>query len=217
MVSTGAKAVQIDFVGDVVCPWCFLGWWRLKTALAARPAWRFDIAWRPYQLQFDIPPEGLPYRAFMAQLFPDAETRQAMDDRLTQLGAVEGLNLRLDLIPMRPNTNAAHRLISWATLKGIGGQAAEAVMRAYFTEGRDIGDPQVLAAIGKAIGLDIANLDERLASGADSEMIDHECRMANEAGIQGVPFTIMAGRVAVSGAESAEHFLKALDQALAAG
>ena len=62
---------QIDFVGDVVCPWCFLGWARLKAALKARPDLDAMVAWRPYQLQFDIPEAGLPYAEFMAGLFPD--------------------------------------------------------------------------------------------------------------------------------------------------
>jgi predicted DsbA family dithiol-disulfide isomerase len=85
MAELGAP-FQIDFVGDVVCPWCFLGWTRLQAALKLRAELEALVAWRPYQLQFDIPEDGLPYAEFMAGLFPDAERRKAMDERLTELG-----------------------------------------------------------------------------------------------------------------------------------
>src|SRR3569833_2839364 len=113
MAETGAP-FQIDFVGDVVCPWCFLGWTRLKAALKIRPELDATVAWRPYQLQFDIPEAGLPYAEFMAGLFPDAERRKAMDGRLAELGEAEGVTFRFDLMQQRPNTNAAHRELRWA-------------------------------------------------------------------------------------------------------
>ena len=210
-----ATPVPIDFVGDVVCPWCFLGWTRLKAALARRPDLEPRIAWRPYQLQFDIPETGLPYAAFMANLF-GAERRREMDERLTGIGAAEGVNFRLDLIAMRPNTNAAHRLIRWATALGLGDQAAEAVMRAYFIQGRDIGAPATLGSIAGEIGMDAQAVQARLASGEDKAVVDDECRMAAQAGINGVPCTIMANRIAVSGAEPPERLLQALDKALEA-
>jgi predicted DsbA family dithiol-disulfide isomerase len=212
-----AAPVHIDFVGDVVCPWCLLGWTRLNAALARRPDLEPQIVWRPYQLQFDIPEAGLPYAAFMAGLFPDADRRREMDDRLTEMGAAEGVDFRLDLIPMRPNTNAAHRLIRWATQLGLGGPAVEAVMSAHFSHGRDIGDPATLAAIAGEIGMDAASVAARLASGEDRAVVDEECRMASRAGITGVPFTILADRIAVSGAETPERLLQALDKALEAG
>jgi predicted DsbA family dithiol-disulfide isomerase len=212
-----AAPVHIDFVGDVVCPWCFLGWTRLKAALARRPDLEPQIAWRPDQLQLDIPEIGLPYAAFMAGLFPDAERRREMDERLTAMGAAEGVAFRLDLIAMRPNTNAAHRLIRWATALGLGDRAAEAVVRAHFTQGRDIGAPPILAAIAGEIGMDAQAVQARLASGEDRAAVDDECRLAAQAGINGVPFTIMANRIAVSGAETPERLLQALDKALEAG
>jgi predicted DsbA family dithiol-disulfide isomerase len=203
---------QVDFVGDVVCPWCFLGWTRLKRALAMRPGLDALVAWRPYQLQFDIPAEGLPYAAFMAGLFPDPERRRAMDQRLTELGAEEGLDFRFDLIPRRPNTNAAHRVIRWAGLEG--GRVAEAVMKAHFTEGRDVGDPAVLADIAGRHGLDPAAVRSRLAAGEDVMAVDQECVAASRAGVTGVPFMIFAGRVALAGAEAADRIVMAIDKAV---
>ena len=202
----------IDFIGDVVCPWCFLGWARLKTALASRPDLAPRIAWRPFQLQFDIPEAGLPYAGFMAGLFPDPGRRRAMDEQLISLGAVEGLEFRFDAISLRPNTNAAHRVIRWAGRGG--GAVADAVMRAYFSEGRDIGDPLVLAELAGDQGLDPAAVLRKLLSEDDRQAVDEDCAMASRAGIHGVPFTILDNRIALSGAVEPAHILRAVGKAL---
>jgi predicted DsbA family dithiol-disulfide isomerase len=202
----------VDFVGDVVCPWCYLGWTRLKAALAARPGLPAQVVWRPFQLQFDIPDEGLPYAEFMAGLFPDAERRRQMDQRLAEMGAAEGLDFRFDRMAFRPNTNAAHRAIRWAGVAGR--ELAEAIMRAHFNEGRDVGDPETLAAIVRETGLDLGDVAQRLRSGEDRQAVDQDCVAASRAGINGVPFMIFAGRTALSGAESGERILHAIDQAL---
>lgn len=216
MAAEGARALfPVDFVGDVVCPWCFLGWTRLKSALAERRDLDLQIAWRPFQLQFDIPEEGLPYAEFMAGIFPDAERRRQMDQHLTELGLAEGLQFRLDRIRKRPNTNAAHRVIRWAGESGTA--VAEAIMRAHFSEGRDVGDPETLAAIVSELGPDLGDVAERLRSGEDLQLIDQECAAASRAGIGGVPFMIFGGRTALSGAESRERILFAVAKALELG
>jgi predicted DsbA family dithiol-disulfide isomerase len=202
----------VDFVGDVVCPWCYLGWTRLNAVLATRPELGAQVVWRPFQLQFDIPDEGLPYAAFMAGLFPDADRRRKMDQHLAAIGAAEGLDFRFDLIPVRPNTNAAHRVIRWAGLGG--GDLAQAIMRGHFSEGRNIGDPETLAGIAREAGLDLADVAARLRSDEDRRAVDQDCVAASRAGIGGVPFMIFAGRTALSGAESPERILYAIDKAL---
>lgn len=212
--AASSARLQIDFVGDVVCPWCFLGWARLKRALKARPGLETLVAWRPYQLQFDIPADGLPYEAFMAGLFPDPERRRAMDERLAELGAEDGLDFRFDLIARRPNTNAAHRVIRWAGEDG--GKVGEAIMTAHFSEGRDIGDPETLAAIAGEQGLDPDAVRSRLKAGDDVLAVDQDCVAASRAGITGVPFMIFAGKVALAGAEAAERIVMAIDRALEA-
>jgi predicted DsbA family dithiol-disulfide isomerase len=207
-----AAAFPVDFVGDVVCPWCYLGWTRLTTALATRPELGAQVIWRPFQLQLDIPDVGLPYAAFIAGLFPDADRRHQMDQHLVALGAAEGLDFRFDRIPVRPNTNAAHRVIRWAGLSG--GGLAQAIMRAHFSEGRNIGDPEALAVIVTEAGLDLGDVAARLRSDQDRLAVDQDCDAASRAGISGVPFMIFAGRTALSGAETPERILYAIDKAL---
>jgi predicted DsbA family dithiol-disulfide isomerase len=213
-MAAGAPAAgfQIDYVGDVVCPWCYLGWARLNNALGQRADFPAEVIWRPYQLQLDVPEEGLPYPAFMAGIFPDPERRKQMDAHLAELGAAEGLDFRFDAIAMRPNTNAAHRVIRWAGARG--GAVAEAIMRAHFSEGRNVGDPGALADIAAEGGLDLGDVAQRLRGGEDQMAVDQECVAASRAGISSVPFMVFGGRTALSGAQAAENILYAIDKAL---
>ena len=209
-----AQQLKIDFIADVVCPWCYIGWARLKAALALRPDIAAEVTWRPYQLDPTLPEEGVYRAAYMGATFPDPEKRRAAMQALNTFAAEDGLDLKLSEIPMSPNTNAAHRLIRWAQGQGRQQAAVEAVMHAYFTELRDIGDPVVLAEIAEAIGMDRMTVLKLLSEGADTEAITREHVTAWRAGVRGVPFTIFDGRVAVSGAESAEHLAAAMDKAL---
>lgn len=209
-----AQPLKIDFIADVVCPWCYIGWARLKAALALRPDIAAEVTWRPYQLDPTLPEEGVDRAAYMGAKFPDPEKRRAAMQALNTFAAEDGLDLKLSEIPMSPNTNAAHRLIRWAQGQGRQQAAVEAVMHAYFTELRDIGDPVVLAEIAEAIGMDRMTVLKLLSEGADTEAITREHVTAWRAGVRGVPFTIFDGRVAVSGAESAEHLAAAMDKAL---
>ena len=147
----------------------------------------------------------------MAGIFPEAERRKAMDAHLTELGAAEGLDFHLDRIRKRPNTNAAHRVIRWA--EADGGKVGEAIMRAHFTEGRDVGDHATLAAIAGEQGMDSNVVFARLQAGDDLMSIDQECMQASRAGVTGVPFMIFGQRVALAGAEAAERILLAIDKA----
>ena len=206
--------LHIDFIADVVCPWCYLGWRRLEKALAMRPDVQAEVVWRPYQLDPSIPEEGVDRRAYMAAKFTDPERRKAMVEALTEAAAEEGLDLKLMDIPISPNTNAAHRLIRWAQGQGLQQPVMEAVMRAYFTELRDIGDPVVLADIAEANGMDRMTVLKLLSEGADKDVIGHEHMMAVRAGVTGVPFMIFAGKVAAVGAEAPERLAAAIDRAL---
>lgn len=209
-----AQPVKIDFIADVVCPWCYIGWERLKKALALRPDVPVEVTWRPYQLDPTLPEEGVDRAAYMGAKFPDPAKRRAAMDALNSFAAEDGLTLRLSEIPLSPNTNAAHRLIRWAQGQGLQVQAVEAIMRAYFTELRDIGDPTVLADIAEAIGMDRMMVLKLLSEGADTDAITREHVTAWRAGVRGVPFTVFDGKVAVSGAETAEHLAAAMDKAL---
>lgn len=204
----------IDFVADPVCPWCCLGWARLKAALAERPDLAPQIAWRPYQLDPTIPEAGVDRKAYLAAKFGDPARLAEMDARLAEAASEAGLTLRPDEIAVRPNTKAAHRLIRWAQAGGKGPAAAEAIMQAYWSGLKDIGDAEVLADLAAGLGMDRSGVLRRLRTGEDCEAIDREHAAAVRMGVAGVPFMVFANRLAVSGAHPPETLLTAIDKAL---
>lgn len=209
--------LQIDFIADVVCPWCYVGWRRLDRALALRPDVEAQVRWRPFMLAPELPEEGMDRAAYYAERFPDRDRARTMGEALQAEAALDGLTLRLSEIPRSPNTNAAHRLIRWAAGAGRQREAVEAVMGAYFTDLRDIGDPEVLADIGEAVGLDRLLVLELLARGEDKRAVGRDYLTAVQAGVTGVPFTVFGGVLAVAGAESPERLVQAIDRAVSAG
>ena len=206
--------MQIDFIADVVCPWCYLGWRRLEKALAMRPDLQATVTWRPYQLDPTLPEEGVNGANYMAAKFPNTERRAEIGKVLDQAAAEDGITWNLTDIPVSPNTNAAHRLIRWAQGEGLQGPVLEGVLAAYFTEMRDIGDPVVLADIGEKAGMDRLRLLQAFSEGVDKDAVAREHFQAHQAGVSGVPFMIFDGKIAVSGAEPPERLVKAIDKAL---
>lgn len=207
----------VDVVADVVCPWCYLGWRRIKTALAMRPDLKATVVWRPYQLDPTLPEDGVDRKAYMAAKFKDPERLKASHDALVAGGAEDGIVFNFGVIEKSPNTNAAHRLIRWALTAGVQDAVVEALFEAYFTHGRDIGDPMVLADIAERAGMERLVVLQLLSEGADKESVTREHGMAVQGGVTGVPFAIFAGKVAVVGAETPERILEAIDQASGAG
>jgi predicted DsbA family dithiol-disulfide isomerase len=210
------QPLLIDLVADVVCPWCYLGWRRVKSAVALRPDVEPLIVWRPYQLDPSLPEEGVDRKAYLAGKFKDALKLKAVHTALTEAGAEEGIAFNFDAIALSPNTSAAHRLIRWAHGAGKQDAVVEGLFAAYFTEGRDVGDPQVLADIGQATGMDPVVILRLLSEGADKDVVAREHAMAVRGGVTGVPFAIFGGKLAVVGAESRETIAEAIDRALAA-
>lgn len=206
--------LAIDFIADVVCPWCYLGWKRLSQALALRPDVEATVNWRPYQLDPSLPEEGVDRAAYMAAKFPDKSRLQAVHDELVRQAAECGVTMNFAQIDKAPNTNGAQRLIRWAGGAGLQDKVVEAVMAAYFTEGLDIGDPVVLVDIAEQAGMDRLTVLKLLSEGADREIVAHEHQMAIRAGVTGVPFMIFGGKVAIAGAEGAENIARAIDKAL---
>ncbi len=212
--ASASPKMDIDYVADVVCPWCYIGWERLKQTLALRPQIEANIRWRPYQLNPELPEEGVDRNALMASKFgSDPDRMSQMAENLRQQAAAVGLQINLDEIEKSPNTNAAHRLIAWAGAEGKAAEVAE-VMQAYWTELKDIGDAEVLTEIGAAHGMDREALVRRFADGSGKEFVTRACQTAMQSGIQGVPFMIFADKVAVSGAYPPEQLVQAVDKAL---
>ena len=197
----------IEIFSDVICPWCFIGKRRLERALEQRPGLEVSIAWRAFQLNPWMPPEGIGRKAYLEAKFGSRDASRIYDG-IRRVGAAEGIDFRFDRIPRTPNTLNAHRLIRLAATEGCQDAVVEALFQAYFLEGRDIGDLAVLADIGETAGL-----DARMPLEADAERasVRAEDARARQMGIQGVPCFIIDRSYAVSGAQEPEYFLPVFD------
>jgi predicted DsbA family dithiol-disulfide isomerase len=209
-------ALSIDVVSDVVCPWCFIGKRRLEGALAlyakAHPdAPAPQVTWRPFQLNPGMPDEGMPRAEYVQRKFGDRGG--AVYDRVSGVGREVGIPFAFDRIARQPNTLAAHSLIEAAQAHGVQDAVVEALFRAYFLEGVDLTVPENLAAIAAAAGLDRAAAEAWLADPGKRDGAAAEDQRAREIGVEGVPFFIFNGRLAVSGAHPAETLFEAMNQA----
>jgi predicted DsbA family dithiol-disulfide isomerase len=197
---------RLEIVSDPVCPWCYLGAANLMRAVAQADSHPFAFAWRPYQLDPDIPPEGRDRAAHMAAKFPDPERLAHAHARLARLGDEAGIAFRFDRITRAPSTLDAHRVIAWAEPEGLQTRTAMALFRRYFEEGEDISDPAVLSAAAGEAGLDGAVIATLLAGDADRERVRAEADAARAMGVTGVPTFLLGGRYAIVGAQPPEFW-----------
>jgi predicted DsbA family dithiol-disulfide isomerase len=208
--------MQIDIVSDTVCPWCFIGKRRIGRAMAMRPDVKFDVFWRPYRLDPTIPREGVDRRAYLKAKFGDSPRTSAMGDAIRAEGEGEGIAFAFDKIAKSPNTLDSHRLVRWSASAGVQDDMVERLFRAYFIEGRDVGDPAVLSAIASEAGMDGDLVATLLAGDADLAAVEREAGLANEMGISGVPTFIFDSKFMISGAREAELLVRVIDKALEA-
>jgi len=204
--------MQIHIVADMICPWCYIGKRQFEQALAERPDLAPTIRWLPFQLNPDMPPEGMDRVDYLAGRF-GAEAVKQMDTQMTELAKSLGLEVHFDEINRVPNTLAAHTLSRWADAEGLQHQVIEALFEANFVTGQDIGDTDVLCDIAERVGMDPKVVRERLEQGVDRDSVNQEDQMIRGMGIQGVPCTIIDRKFVVSGAQGVEGFGQALDRA----
>jgi predicted DsbA family dithiol-disulfide isomerase len=200
-----AAGMIIDIVSDAICPWCYIGKRRLEKALAASPQPDLQIGWRPFQLNPDMPVEGMDRQDYLRRKFGDGggggRYKQVED-----AGREEGIPFAFDRITRTPNTILAHRLIRFAQRDERQDEVVEALFRSYFTEGVDIGRVDALLGVTSTLGFDETRVRAYLESDEDLEAIRAEDKFARQIGIQGVPCFIIDRKFAVSGAQPPETF-----------
>lgn len=207
--------LKLDIISDPICPWCYIGKTLLDQALAERPDHRFDIEWHPFQLNPDMPRDGMERQAYLKTKFGGKEGAiRAYAPVLERAGAA-GLKIDFAAIKRTPNTLDAHRLIHWAGIEGLQDRMSMALFVAYFIEGRDIGDRDVLSDIADNLGMDAAVIGKLLKSDADEADIRARDARFREMGITGVPTFIVAGQHAVPGCQPPEMWLKVIDELMA--
>jgi len=212
-------AFTIDVVSDVVCPWCYIGKRRLEAALArlreSEPDLPIQVRWHPFQLNPDLPAEGIDRRQYVETKFGGPERARQVYARVGAAGETVGIPFAFDAIQRQPNTLDAHRLVAWAQSRNEGDPEAlvEALFRAYFLEGRYVGDREELVRLAEAAGYDPTDARAFLDSDEMKDAIADADRRARTMGISGVPFFIFGGKTALSGAQEPEALLDAIAQA----
>jgi len=223
--ATGTRkefALNIDIISDVVCPWCYIGKRQIEAALALYAqqypgADKPSLSWKPFQLNPQLPVEGMSRQDYVVQKFGAARAKDVYA-RVARVGAEYGIAFAFDRIVRQPNTVAAHSLIA---LAGAAGQAAdglqdrvkEALLHAYFLDGVDLTRTENLLAIAAAAGLDRVQAEQCLADPQSRLAVEQEEQRARAIGVEGVPFFIFNGKLAVSGAQGPEALLEAMRQA----
>ena len=206
---------RLDIVSDAICPWCYIGKRQLERAMPilAQEGLRFSVHWNPFQLNPEMPREGVDRHAYRTAKFGSWERSQELDARVAEAASAVGLTFHLDRLQRTPNTVDAHRLVWLAGEAGVQDAVMEAVFRAYFTEGGDLGDRQLLADCAAAGGMQRdAVLGFLAGQELEFEVRDAD-RIAREAGVNGVPSFFLDGYGLFSGALPAEQIAAALSRA----
>jgi predicted DsbA family dithiol-disulfide isomerase len=204
-----AAPLLIEVASDVICPWCYIGKRRLEKALAlvggeVKP----EIRWLPFQLNPEMPKDGIPRAEYRKAKFGSIERSQGLDARVAAEGESEGIAFAFERMQRTPNTIAAHQLIDLAQKQGRGTPVVDALFKAYFEDARDIGDPAVLAEIAQNAG--VSGWPQQ-ADGPQVAALEEDVR---NLGISAVPTFILGRKLGVSGAHPPEALAHAIRQAL---
>ncbi len=210
-MSETRTTVHLDVFSDYTCPWCYVGWARLESALGRVPEGvNVDVRWRPYEIHAEVPPEGMP----VEDLPYSPEQWARMQEALRRSAGEEGLE-----VGKRPKVSNTHRALmadEYARVEEPERFPAfhEALFKGYFAEGRDLGDPAVVEDIARSCGLDVGQMTKALDGGEYEEAITATTDTARRLGITGTPTFVFDRRFATVGAQPAEVLLQAIDAAL---
>ena len=194
----------LDIISDPICPWCYIGKAKLDRALEAAPDHPFEIQWKPFQLNPDMPAEGMDRREYLEWKFGGREGAIKVYGEIAKTAEATGLDIAFEKIKRTPNTLNAHRLIRWAQVEEKQSAVVSQLFKRYFREGQDISDIDVLVDVATTVGMD-GDLVRRLLDG-DSDLAETiaEDKKAREMGVQGVPCFIIGASYAVQGAQNTD-------------
>lgn len=203
--------VQLDIFADPICPWCWIGKTQLDRALE-RHGNPFTIRWHPFMLNPQMPEGGVDRVEYLESKFGGKKGVVSAYGPVVEHAESLGLPLRLDQIERTPSTIDAHRVILWAELEGVQSLVVQRIMEAYFRDGRDIGDPEVLADIADGAEMNAAVIRRLLSSDTDKDQIRARDEAAREMGVTSTPTHIVAGQHAVPGAQPEELWAKVIGE-----
>ena len=199
---------------DTICGWCYIGKERLKQALKEVGGNSIQVTNLPFQLNPDMPMEGMDRIQYIKKKFGSIENAKPMYDNMILQGQQENLEIKLDKIKKTPNTVKSHLLIDYAKLNKVENEVIDSIFESYFFKAKDIGDENVLLEIGKKHDLDIKGLEKFITQKENLQKIDKLDTIAKQMGISGVPFYIFNDKISISGAETVENLTKAINKSL---
>jgi predicted DsbA family dithiol-disulfide isomerase len=201
--------IKVDVVSDVACPWCYVGKRRLETALKQWKGAPVEVTWHPYQLDPNMPAEGLDRVTYLTNKFRDLERTKEMTDRLTEAGAEEGITFNFGDKWLAVNTLPMHQLLHIAGKEGFKDQLKERFLKAYFDENLHLNKPEVLAQLMGEFGWDVQKTHQIIADENIAYAVKQEIAHYQQLGVSGVPFFIINDKYGISGAQPASVFLEA--------
>jgi predicted DsbA family dithiol-disulfide isomerase len=203
---------KLDIISDPICPWCYIGKARLDRALESRPDHSFEIEWHPFQLNPDMPPEGMDRREYLEAKFGGKQGAVDFYGNIAKAAEDSGLNVNFDKIDRTPSTLDAHRVIHWAGLEGKQTRFVTGLFKAFFVEGLDISKHQVLVDVACSVGIDGDMIAKLLAQEVDKAGIRKRDKNAREKGVRGVPCFIVDDHYVVQGAQPPEMWANVIDE-----
>ncbi|HKJ62823.1 MAG TPA: DsbA family oxidoreductase, partial [Hyphomicrobiales bacterium] len=193
-MSDEKKTVRVEVVSDAVCPWCWIGKRRLEAAeTILRDRYTIDAVWKPFELNPGIPAEGLPRDEYRKLKFGSLDYSRRLDHQVADAGKAAGLEFRHELMKWTPNTIECHRLIWLAGREGKQDDLVEHLFRAYFHDGKNIGERNVMLEAAEAAGIDRGEAERFLDSDEGRSEVMHELERARQSGISGVPTFMVNG------------------------
>lgn len=213
VVAPAKTRLPIEVVYDLVCPWCYLGVRRLFRTIRRRPETIYELTWRPFLLNPDMPRAGMSRADYVIRKFGGEDRARRLYASITEIGHAEGVAFCFDRIRRTPSSVDAHRMVRFAGRYSRGREVVEALFAAHFSDGHDIGDPSVLRAVGQSCGLDPTGITAFLRSDDDVDAVHADNLRAHRLGINGVPCFVVGGRHAIAGAQEPEVIERLLDVA----
>ncbi len=202
--------VTLDIISDPICPWCYIGKARLDQAIAETGLDPFDVSWRIFQLNPDMPPGGMDRREYLETKFGGPEGAERVYSHVRRTAAETGLDIQFDAIKRTPNTFDAHRLIRWAGSTGNQSAVVQQLFHRYFEKGEDISDHETLLDVAQSAGMERAVVAELLAGDTDRELLTEEEEAARRMGVGGVPCFVIDGRYVLHGAQDVATWKKVI-------
>jgi predicted DsbA family dithiol-disulfide isomerase len=204
--------IRLDIFSDPVCPWCLIGKANLDRAMESRPNHPFQVQWHPFQLNPEMPKEGVGHVDYLAAKFGSREKAIQAMLQVAEHAKAAGAEIDMEKVTRLPNTLDAHRLIHWAGIEGRQTAMVARLFKAHWREGADIGEAATLARLAGEVGMDAAAVARLLATDADADDIRARDMDARQKGVTAVPTFLIAQQYVVSGAQPVEMWQRVIDE-----